>query len=37
VDTNYSVVTKIPKAILPKAAAYDGMHKRLRDLAPTVM
>lgn len=37
VDTNYSVVTKIPKAILPKAAAYDGMHQRLRDLAPGVM
>jgi acetamidase/formamidase len=37
VDTNYSVVTKIPKAILPKASAYDGMHQRLRDLAPTVM
>ena len=37
VDTNYSVVTKIPKAILPKAAAYDGIHQRLRDIAPTVM
>jgi acetamidase/formamidase len=37
VDTNYSVVVKIPKAILPKAHAYEGMHTRLRDLAPGVM
>lgn len=37
VDTNYSVVTKVPKSILPKAAAYEGIHQRLRDIAPTVM
>jgi acetamidase/formamidase len=37
VDTNYSVVTKIPKAILPKATAYDGIHQRLREAAPGVM
>jgi acetamidase/formamidase len=37
VDTNYSVVTKIPKAILPKSLAFDGMHDRLRELAKTVM
>jgi acetamidase/formamidase len=33
VDTNYSVVTKIPKGILPKTSAYEGAHQRLRDLA----
>ena len=37
VDTNYSVVTKIPKALFPKAGAYEGIHQRLRDLAPGVM
>jgi len=37
VDTNYSVVTKVPKSILPKATAFDGMHEKLRGLAPTVM
>ena len=37
VDTNYSVVTKIPKAILPKSLAFDVMHDRLRELAKTVM
>ncbi len=37
VDTNYSVVTKIPKAILPTSLAFDGMHDRLRELAKTVM
>jgi acetamidase/formamidase len=37
VDTNYSVVTKIPKKILPKGSAFYGMHERLRELAKTVM
>jgi acetamidase/formamidase len=36
VDTNYSVVTKIPKKILPKSSAFDGMHERLRELAKSV-
>jgi acetamidase/formamidase len=36
VDTNYSVVTKIPKNIMPKSTAYDGMHQRLRELAKQV-
>lgn len=33
VDANYSAVTKVAKALLPQAAAYDGMHARLRDAA----
>lgn len=33
VDTNYSAVTKIEKALLPRADAYGGMHRRLRELA----
>jgi len=36
VDTNYSVVTKIPKGILPKSTAFEGMHARLRELAKSV-
>jgi hypothetical protein len=36
VDTNYSVVTKIPKLIMPKADAFHGMHEKLRDLAKSV-
>ena len=36
VDTNYSVVTKIPKKLMPKSSAYEGMHNRLRELAKTV-
>jgi hypothetical protein len=37
VDTNYSVVVKIPKSILGSHTAFDGMHKELRSLAKTVM
>ncbi|SFN50304.1 Acetamidase/formamidase [Pseudonocardia ammonioxydans] len=33
VDTNYSAVTKIAKALLPDAAAYDGVHRHLREQA----
>jgi hypothetical protein len=33
VDANYSVVAKVPKALLPAATAYDGMHQRLREAA----
>ncbi|MET9275512.1 acetamidase/formamidase family protein [Kribbella sp. NPDC003557] len=32
VDANYSVVTKIPKRLLPDVTAYDGMHRRLAEL-----
>lgn len=37
VDTNYSIVTKVPKRILPKSSAFEGMHDRLRELAKEVM
>ena len=30
VDVNYSVVTKIPKRLLPAVTAYDGIHQHLR-------
>jgi len=30
VDSNYSVASKIPKALLPKASAFDGIHEELR-------
>ncbi len=33
VDANYSVVVKVPKAILPAASAYDGIHADLRARA----
>ncbi|OLL72800.1 amidase [Pseudonocardia sp. Ae168_Ps1] len=33
VDTNYSAVTKIAKALLPDAAAYNGVHRHLREQA----
>lgn len=33
VDTNYSAVTKIAKALLPTAAAYGGVHRHLREQA----
>jgi hypothetical protein len=33
VDANYSTVTKVPKALLPTAAAYRGAHKNLREIA----
>ncbi|GAA3629323.1 acetamidase/formamidase family protein [Kineosporia mesophila] len=36
VDTNYSAVTKVAKAFLPGARAYDGMHAHLRQVAATV-
>jgi hypothetical protein len=37
VDTNYSIVTKVPKRILPKSSAFEGMHDRLREVAKEVM
>ena len=33
VDANYSSVTKVPKALLPPADAYRGMHRQLREAA----
>ncbi len=33
VDTNYSAVTKVEKALLPAAEAYGGMHRHLREQA----
>lgn len=33
VDTNYSAVTKVPKALLPPVTAFGGMHAHLRGLA----
>jgi acetamidase/formamidase len=37
VDTNYSVVVKIPKSILKGHTAFDGIHAELRSLATKVM
>ena len=33
VDTNYSVMTKVAKSLLPSAAAFDGIHADLRRRA----
>jgi len=33
VDTNYTMVAKLAKRYLPGAAAFDGVHARLRDTA----
>jgi len=33
VDTNYTMVAKLAKAYLPGAAAFDGVHARLRETA----
>ncbi|MFC7406638.1 acetamidase/formamidase family protein [Georgenia alba] len=33
VDTNFSVVTKVDKRLLPAASAYDGVHASLRERA----
>ena len=33
VDANYSAVAKVPKALLPHADAYGGMHRHLREVA----
>ena len=32
VDTNYTMVAKLPKAVLGGATAYDGLHARLRQV-----
>ena len=36
VDVNYSVVTKVPKRLLPSATVYDGIHQHLRAAAATL-
>ena len=33
VDANYSAVVKAPKALLPAATAYGGLHAELRQRA----
>ena len=33
VDTNYTMLAKLPKTVLPGVSAYDGIHARLRDTA----
>jgi acetamidase/formamidase len=33
VDTNYTMIGKLPKALLGEAVAYDGLHDRLRGVA----
>jgi hypothetical protein len=35
VDANYSAVTKVAKALLPRVDAYSGMHRHLREVAAT--
>jgi amidase len=32
VDTNYTMLAKLPKSLLGSASAYDGLHARLRDV-----
>ena len=31
VDTNYTMIAKLPKSLLDGGSAYDGVHSRLRD------
>ena len=33
VDTNYTMVGKLPKSVLGGNVAYDGVHARLREIA----
>ncbi|MEU8222286.1 acetamidase/formamidase family protein [Kribbella sp. NPDC048915] len=37
VDANYSVVTKLPKRLLPPVTAYDGIHQHLRELGNNLL
>ncbi|MDN5634778.1 MAG: acetamidase/formamidase family protein [Brevibacterium sp.] len=37
VDTNYSVMTKIAKSLLPERSAFNGMHADLRDRARSLV
>jgi len=36
VDPNYSVVTKVPKSLLPTADAFEGLHRDLRERATRI-
>ncbi|MBG6107996.1 acetamidase/formamidase family protein [Frigoribacterium sp. CG_9.8] len=36
VDTNYSVVVKVPKKYFTRGKAFDGMHRELRDRASRI-
>ncbi|WP_433437176.1 acetamidase/formamidase family protein [Nonomuraea sp. CA-141351] len=36
VDTNYSVVTKVAKSLLPRAEVYGGIHRHLRETAALI-
>ena len=36
VDPNYSVVTKVPKSLLPTADAFEGLHRDLRERAARI-
>ena len=36
VDANYSAVTKVAKAFLPRSDAYRGMHRQLREVAAAI-
>jgi hypothetical protein len=31
-DTNYTMVGKLPKSLLGRATAYDGVHDRLKAI-----
>jgi acetamidase/formamidase len=33
VDTNYTMLAKLPKDVLAGVSAYDGVHARLREVA----
>jgi hypothetical protein len=33
VDTNYTMVGKLPKPVLGGVTAYEGLHERLRTVA----
>jgi acetamidase/formamidase len=35
-DANYSAVTKVSKALLPRAEVFGGTHQRLRELAAAI-
>lgn len=36
VDVNYSVVTKVPKRLLPAVEVYGGIHRQLRSIAASL-
>ena len=37
VDTNYTMVAKLPKSVLGSATPYDGLHDRLRGIGATYL